>query len=185
MKIYTKTGDKGKTSLLGGTRVSKFDLRIEAYGTIDELNAWIGILHSAPENEMRKQLLEQIQNLLFSAGSHLAAESDNKFPLPPGPDNEEIEHLEQAMDEMEKVLPQLRNFILPGGNMLVAHCHVARTVCRRAERRLTELAENTTVDPLTLMYLNRLSDYLFMLGRMLAFELHVPEIIWKPKANKN
>ena len=181
MKIYTKTGDAGQTSLLGGTRLPKHSLRIEAYGTIDELNAWLGVLHDQPVNEERRPFIEQIQNLLFSLGSLLAADPERNLTLPPGPGLKEVQELENAMDDMETELPPLRNFILPGGHQSVSFCHLARTVCRRAERRVSELYALQPGPDNALIYLNRLSDYLFMLGRKMADELGAEEIKWVAK----
>lgn len=180
MKIYTKTGDKGTTSLLGGTRVSKADLKIDAYGSVDELNAWIGLLRDLPSNHERADLLVAIQNNLFSVGSHLAQEAGNaKFQLPEV-DTLLIGKLESAMDDMNESLPELRNFVLPGGHVDVSYCQVARTVCRRAERKVIALNKQEEVSSVIITLLNRLSDYLFVLGRKLTAELSAEETIWKP-----
>lgn len=180
MKIYTKTGDAGSTALFGGKRVSKSDLRIDAYGTIDELNAWMGLVRDQPTNERRSQLLITIQNNLFVIGSMLAAEPGNSKIKIPVLSASAATDLEKAIDSMEATLPPLRNFVLPGGNYSVSQCHVARTVCRRAERCVVALHQLEPVDPLVLVYLNRLSDYLFVLTRAMAQELHVQETPWKP-----
>ncbi|GAB4041030.1 cob(I)yrinic acid a,c-diamide adenosyltransferase [Spirosoma gilvum] len=182
MKIYTKTGDKGQTGLIGGRRVSKADLRIDAYGTIDELNAWIGLVRDQPVNENRKGLLKEIQDRLFTVGAELATDPEKatKRAIPvivP----EDILALEQAMDGMDAELPELRAFILPGGHQAVSFCHLARTVCRRAERLVIALHEQSPVDEQVLQYINRLSDYLFVLGRKMAQELNAEEVAWKPR----
>lgn len=182
MKIYTKTGDTGTTSLLGGTRVRKSDLRIDAYGTIDELNAYIGLLRDQQVNESRHYLLKEIQDRLFTIGSALAAESDKPQLRHPNLLASDVEVLEKEMDEMNAHLPSLRHFVLPGGHHSVSFAHVARTVCRRAERLCTHLDEHEALDPLILAYLNRLSDYLFVLSRKMSQELGVQEVHWKPRA---
>jgi cob(I)alamin adenosyltransferase len=180
-QIYTKTGDRGKTSLIGGTRVSKHHYRLEAYGTIDELNAHIGMVRAWPADDHTNALLTQIQEQLFMIGAYLATDdniSDLREKLPG--DEKEIEALEREMDEMESHLPPLKNFILPGGHPAVAQCHVVRTVCRRAERRVTQMADNTEVAPWVIRYLNRLSDFFFVLSRHLSFFFKIDEIPWKP-----
>ncbi|MBN8826160.1 MULTISPECIES: cob(I)yrinic acid a,c-diamide adenosyltransferase [unclassified Spirosoma] len=182
MKIYTKTGDKGQTGLIGGRRVSKADLRIDAYGTIDELNAWIGLVRDQPVNESRSTLLKEIQDRLFTMGAELATDPE-KAPRRtiPSITADDIEMLEQAMDTMDTELPELRAFILPGGHQAVSFCHLARTVCRRAERLVITLHEQSPVDERVLQYINRLSDYLFVLGRKMAQELSSDEVVWKPR----
>ena len=178
-KIYTKKGDTGKTSLIGGTRVSKNHVRIEAYGTVDELNSWIGLLRDETD-ETTKEILLKVQNKLFDTGSLLAADPEhNKMKLPQLSEDD-IVLLEKAIDKMNETLPPLKNFLLPGGHVAVSHCHIARCVCRRAERRVTQLSEESTVEPIIIKFLNRLSDYLFVLSRKLAADYHVPEILWKP-----
>jgi len=180
MKIYTKKGDTGTTSLLGGTRVAKHDLRLEAYGTVDELNAHLGMLADQPASADFIASLHAIQHHLFTIGSHLANDPEkSKFVLPPLPETA-VSELETQIDEMEKELPELKNFILPGGHPANSLSHICRTVCRRAERRSSELAQQTTVDPGILRYLNRLSDWLFVLGRVITHQTGSPEIIWKP-----
>lgn len=184
MKIYTKSGDKGKTSLLGGKRVSKHHLRIESYGTVDELNSFIGLVNDQiPESENEiKQELTTIQELLFTIGSSLAADPDNKeFIIKPDIKTEDILHLEQAIDRMTSALPALTHFILPGGHVAISTCHVARTVCRRAERLIVYLSENEPVEPIVIQYLNRLSDYLFTLCRAIGFIYGVEEKRWIPR----
>ena len=182
MKIYTKTGDKGQTGLLGGRRVSKADVRIDAYGTVDELNAWLGLLRDQSINAGRKNFLKEIQDRLFTVGAELAIdpEKDSKRAMPAiAPDD--VTALELAMDAMDAQLPGLRAFILPGGHESVSVCHLARTVCRRAERLVTALNDAAPVDEFVLQYLNRLSDYLFVLSRKMAQELNAEEVVWKPR----
>lgn len=181
MKIYTKTGDKGQTSLIGGTRVSKADLRIDTYGTVDELNCYIGLVRDLNTDEARRALLKEVQDRLFTIGSNLAAEPEQQKKVIPDLTNEDIGLLEQAMDEMDAALPPLRHFVLPGGHSSVSFCHVARTVCRRAERLVIALAEQTEVHPMIVPYLNRLSDYLFVLSRKIAHELGIEEVKWLPR----
>lgn len=181
MKIYTKTGDKGETSLLGGTRVSKAHHRINAYGTIDELNSYIGLLRDQQVNLERKDLLKQVQDILFTIGSSLAADPEKTAVKKPDVLPQDIQDLEKEIDIMEESLPELRSFILPGGHTSVSFCHIARTVCRRAEREVIALTEISKVDEPVVMYLNRLSDYLFVLARKMARELNAEEIVWKPR----
>lgn len=181
MKIYTKTGDEGTTSLFGGKRVSKADLRIDAYGTIDELNSWIGVMRDQPVNQSRLELLAEIQDRLFTIGSILATEPDNKKVKIPALVETDIELLEKQMDVMDAQLPAMRHFVLPGGHSSVSFGQVARTVCRRAERLVIALNQIEKVDPLVIKYLNRLSDFLFMLCRSMAFELKAPETPWQPR----
>lgn len=181
MKIYTKTGDKGQTSLLGGTRISKADSRIEAYGTIDELNSYIGLVRDQAVNESRKDILKEIQDRLFTIGSHLAVDRTKTTKKVPDLLLSDVELLEKEMDSMDVTLPELRFFVLPGGHQAVSFCHVARTVCRRAERLVVAFAEEVEVEEIIITYLNRLSDYLFVLSRKMAHELQVEEISWKPR----
>jgi cob(I)alamin adenosyltransferase len=180
MKIYTKTGDQGTTSLFGGKRVSKADLRIDAYGTVDELNSFMGLIRDQDVNQKRKDVLVKIQNTLFIIGSTLATEPGNTKAKIPSLQEADIVLLEKEIDAMDETLPPLRFFILPGGHPSVSFCHVARTVCRRAERLTMALHEQEPTDPLVIKYLNRLSDYLFMLSRKMTNELGVEEIAWKP-----
>lgn len=181
MKIYTKTGDKGETSLIGGTRVPKNHIRIETYGTIDELNSWIGLVRDQKINESYISLLLEIQDRLFTIGSLLASDRENpKMKLPEISEND-ILLLEKAIDEMDNVLEPMKSFVLPGGHTTLSYCHIARCVCRRAERLSVSLAENEKVNELIIKYLNRLSDYLFTLSRKLAQDLGVIEHPWKPK----
>ncbi|WP_209330580.1 cob(I)yrinic acid a,c-diamide adenosyltransferase [Lunatimonas salinarum] len=181
MKIYTKTGDSGDTSLLGGKRVSKSHLRIDAYGTVDELNAFLGLLKDQPVNQNRADFLKAIQDRLFTIGATLATQEDSKQVKKPDLEASDVLSLELEIDQMESSLEPLKNFILPGGHTSVSFAHLARTVCRRAERRVIELHTETPVDNLILQYLNRLSDYLFVLGRMMAKELKIQETIWAPR----
>lgn len=178
MKIYTKTGDKGKTSLLGGTRVAKYHLRIEAYGTVDELNAQIGVLRSCDIDKNTRDVLIKVQTHLFTSGSQLANESGNKRIKIPHLKEEAVTFLEEEIDRMDAALPPMRNFVLPGGHPAVAAAHVARCVCRRAERNVLHLKdENEVPDPIP-VYLNRLSDFLFVLSRKLSQDLGCKEIPW-------
>jgi cob(I)alamin adenosyltransferase len=179
MKIYTKTGDKGKTSLFGGTRVYKSHLRIEAYGTIDELNANIGLLKDHVANEFVSEILYKVQERLFVLGAILATDPAKAGVELPAFKKEDIRDLEIEIDKMEENLSPLRNFIIPGGHPVVSLAHIARTVCRRAERSMVLLSENAPVDGILLEYVNRLSDFLFVMGRFLAKELNVNEITWK------
>jgi len=181
MKIYTKTGDKGYTSLIGGTRVPKHDLRIESYGTVDELNSYIGLIRDQEIGDHDKEILKQIQDILFTIGSSLAADPDRSKMIIPDLYAEDIELLEQEMDTMNEQLPELKHFILPGGSNAISFCHIARCVCRRAERLTVHLAETSTVDEKVNIYLNRLSDYLFTLARKVGNEHKIPENKWLPR----
>ena len=179
-KVYTKTGDDRTTGLVGGNRVKKYDARLEAYGTVDELNAAIGLLRSLDIGEIEKDFLVKIQNKLFNIGSRLASdEKGEEFTSDLVIKEEHIIGLEKAMDEYEEHLPPLSDFVLPGGEMSVAQCHVARTICRRAERRILEFAENNNVQPEIIKYINRLSDYFFVLSRKLTYDKNVEERKWK------
>jgi cob(I)alamin adenosyltransferase len=179
-KIYTKTGDDGSTGLVGGTRVKKYDVRLEAYGTVDELNAVIGVIRSYNLPENVAEILVEIQNKLFNIGSRLATdEKGEEFTQKLSITEKHISFLEKAIDEMEEELPELTHFILPGGDLAAAQCHVARTVCRRAERRILEFAENQKVQTEILKYINRLSDYLFVLARKLSASSGIEEKPWK------
>ncbi len=181
MKIYTRTGDKGQTSLLGGKRVSKSDLQIEAYGNTDELNAYIGLLRDQKENIPRAGYLAEIQSHLFTIGSHLAIEPGKSFDYIPEIKESFIESLEKSIDQMNENLPEMKNFVLPGGHPLVSWCHIARCVCRRAERSVIALSGKQQIDEIIIRYLNRLSDYLFVLSRKIANDLNVKEVPWKPR----
>jgi cob(I)alamin adenosyltransferase len=181
MKIYTKTGDKGQTSLVGGTRVSKTELRIEAYGTVDELNSYVGLVRDQAVNDSRKDILKEIQDRLFTIGSILASEPEQTKKRIPDLHESDIELLEKEMDRMDESLEPMRFFILPGGHQSVSFGHLARTVCRRAERIVLRLSEESEVNDLVVRYLNRLSDYLFVLCRMMIKDLNIEEISWKPR----
>ncbi len=178
-KVYTKTGDNGTTGLVGGNRVKKYDLRLEAYGTIDELNASIGFLRSLAISEEINNQLIQIQNKLFNIGSRLASdEKGDAFTSDLKITDSSIKQLEDAIDTYEKELPKLTGFVLPGGEISVAQCHIARTICRRAERRIVELADTGNVQPEIQKYINRLSDFLFVLARKIATDKNLKETIW-------
>lgn len=183
LKIYTKTGDAGHTSLIGGTKVPKSHLRIESYGTVDELNSYIGLCNDHITDTAVNSMLKEIQDRLFTIGSSLACDPD-KEPAMKIPDlkDSDVALLEQTIDKMNEVLPAMKSFILPGGHPAVSHLHVARCVCRRAERNCVYLKENQLfVDDLVLKYLNRLSDYLFVLARYVGHQLNAQEIPWKPR----
>lgn len=181
MKIYTKKGDEGQTSLIGGTRVPKHHVRIEAYGTVDELNSWIGYLRDQGISSGHIALMLEIQDRLFTIGSLLASESEAAKMKLPSLRESDVTALEEAMDALDGTLPEMRSFVLPGGHPVVSICHITRTVCRRAERNCVLLSEQGHVDPLVLKYLNRLSDYLFVLARKLAVENNAEETPWKPR----
>jgi cob(I)alamin adenosyltransferase len=187
MKIYTKTGDQGTTALFGGTRVPKHHIRIQSYGTVDELNSWIGLLRDQGIENRHREFLLAIQDKLFTAGSMLATETESpgdkgrKVRIQiPQVIAEDVTALEVEMDRLDADLPPMTNFILPGGHPVVSYCHIARTVCRRAERMTTLLNEQSPISEILLIYLNRLSDYLFILGRKLSSELKADEIKWIP-----
>ena len=188
MKIYTKTGDKGTTALFGGTRVPKHHIRIESYGTVDELNSHLGLIRDQDINLHYKKIITHIQDRLFTVGAILATDPDKSI-LKNGKErlnipkisNKDIEELEIEMDTMNHTLPAMTHFVLPGGHQTVSFCHIARCVCRRAERLATALNEITPVDSFTLIYLNRLSDYLFVLARKLSKDLKANEIKWIPE----
>ena len=188
MKIYTKTGDKGTTALFGGTRVSKHHIRIDSYGTIDELNAWLGLIRDQEIASHSKKLLAVIQDKLFTIGAILATDPE-KALLKSGKERlnipkinaSDIELLEKEMDAMSESLPPMTHFILPGGHTTVSYCHIARTVCRRAERMATLLFEKEPFEENVLSYINRLSDYLFVLARKLSKDLKADEIKWIPE----
>ncbi len=181
MKIYTKTGDKGQTSLIGGTRVPKQHVRIEAYGTVDELNSWIGLIRDQPAAAHSSKILIEIQDRLFTIGSSLAADPEKSKMKIPDLKEEDVLLLEQEMDKMNESLPEMKSFVLPGGHTAVSYCHIARCVCRRAERATLRLSETGFVADLVIKYLNRLSDYLFVLSRLFSQELKATEIPWKPR----
>lgn len=183
MKIYTKVGDGGKTSLIGGTKVAKNHIRIESYGTVDELNSYLGLCADQLPFEDVQATIKEIQDRLFTIGSSLACDPD-KEPLMKMPDllESDIQFLEQEIDRMNEVLPPMKFFIIPGGHVAVSSLHVARCVCRRAERACVALQQNDLfIDPLVIRYLNRLSDYIFVLGRYAGKLLDVPEHPWRPR----
>jgi cob(I)alamin adenosyltransferase len=180
MKIYTKTGDDGMTSLYGGTRLPKHDIRIEAYGTVDELNSWLGLIRDELSLGSQYHALKEIQDRLFTIGAHLASDPDKQMPKP-DISMHDIDFLEKGIDEMSEKLPPLRHFVLPGGHRRVSETHIARTVCRRAERRVTALNSVYSIEPLIVTYLNRLSDYLFVLSRWIAKEVDADEVKWIPR----
>lgn len=183
LKIYTKTGDKGKTSLIGGTKVSKAHVRIDTYGTVDELNSWLGLVNDHMILPKVKTLLKEIQDRLFTVGASLACDPEKEMKMSiPDLHAEDVKLLEDAIDEMNAALPEMKFFVLPGGHVAVSNCHIARCVCRRAERLCVSMQEQEMfVEPLVLQYLNRLSDYLFVLARYAGQQLQVPEIPWKPR----
>ncbi|MEI9942742.1 MAG: cob(I)yrinic acid a,c-diamide adenosyltransferase [Chitinophagaceae bacterium] len=182
-KIYTKTGDKGTTSLIGGTKVPKSHLRIEAYGTTDELNSYIGLCKDLLTDAHSKKILQEIQDRLFTIGSSLACDpaKEPKMKIP-DLEEEDITLLEKEIDTMNEAIPPMKSFILPGGHATVSHLHIARCICRRAERCCVRLElEKEEIEPIVIKYLNRLSDYLFVLARYTAHQLKAEEIPWKPR----
>ena len=180
MKIYTKRGDAGETSLIGGDRVPKHHIRIESYGTVDELNSYLGILRSFVTDAKNTAVLSEIQDRLFTVGSLLASAPGSKMIVPDLHESDCIA-LEEAIDFMNEELPELRSFVLPAGSAEIAHCHVARCICRRAERLTVHLNDIEGIEPLIIQYLNRLSDYLFVLGRYTGLKQGVQEVNWKPR----
>ena len=181
MKVYTKKGDDGSTGLIGGTRVTKDDVRIEAYGTVDELNSWIGLVRDQAALAEYKSELIAIQETLFTIGSHLAADPEKNQMQLPGINKSAITTLENSIDIMEEKLEPMKNFILPGGNKYVSKIHITRCVCRRAERRVISLSKKALIDPILVHYLNRLSDYLFVLSRRINLTEKGEETPWKPR----
>lgn len=188
MKVYTKTGDKGTTALFGGSRVPKDHIRIESYGTVDELNSYIGLIRDQEFNSHYKDILIEIQDRLFTVGAILATppekevlKNGEKRLQNLGIVESDIELLENEIDTMEAALPQMTHFVLPGGHTTVSYCHVARCVCRRAERLAVHLSHNEPVADIALKYLNRLSDYLFVLARKLSHDLNAEEVKWIPR----
>lgn len=181
-KIYTRTGDAGNTGLIGGNKVPKNDLRIETYGTVDELNAWMGMMNDQLNNPEFKNELKEIQDRLFTIGSLLATdhEKETKMQLP-DLHNGDVSFLENRIDAMTAQLPEMKSFILPGGHPVVSSIHIGRCVCRRAERLVVALQQEVPVEPLIIQYLNRLSDYLFTLARFAGMQLGAEEIPWKPR----
>lgn len=182
MKVYTKTGDDGTTQLLGGTRVAKDDARLCAYGAVDELNAWVGHLALQPGAETHAAFLQAVQHHLFTIGSHLANDptANKQFPLPELPEAA-ILALEESIDALDTELPPLKNFVLPGGHPANTTAHLARTVCRRAERNVIALRHHAPVEPRIVVYLNRLSDWCFVFARFLSLRNGAPETPWKPR----
>lgn len=178
MKIYSLTGDDGSTSLAGGKRVKKHSLRIESYGSIDELIAWIGLLRDHKENMHRRDILIYIQSQLMSCAVALASDCESSKAKVVLPEPDCLSVLENEIDKMEETLPLLRDFILPGGAILISYCHIARCVCRRAERAVVRLDEAEKTLPIIIKFLNRLSDYLFVLSRKITSELDVHEVKW-------
>jgi cob(I)alamin adenosyltransferase len=188
MKIYTKTGDKGTTALFGGTRVPKDHIRIESYGTVDELNSYIGLIRDQEINNHYKNILIEIQDRLFTVGAILATPPEKEVKKNGelrlqklGITESDIELLENEIDTMEEALPPMTHFVLPGGHTTVSYCHIARCVCRRAERLAVHLDHNEPVSEIVVMYLNRLSDYLFVLARKLSNDLNAEEVKWIPR----
>ncbi len=181
MKIYTKTGDLGETGLYGGRRVSKSDLRLEAYGTIDELNSYLGLIRSLGIQPHQQNLIIDVQTELFTVGAHMAADDKRSGLLLPEFNENLVGDLEVAIDEMNEPMPEQKHFILPGGNIIISHIHVCRAVCRRTERRIVTLNLQSEIHPHTIKLLNRLSDYLFMLARKTGFDNGVKEQAWIPK----
>jgi cob(I)alamin adenosyltransferase len=180
MKIYTKTGDDGTTGLIGGMRVPKYHVRVESYGNVDELNSAIGIVRSTTSDAQILESLALIQDRLFTVGSYLAAAPGNIMVLPQLQE-EDISMMEKEIDRMTAMLPELKNFILPGGSTPGSYAHLARCICRRAERWVVHLVETETIDPLVIHFLNRLSDYLFTLARFLDMQNGGVEIAWRPR----
>lgn len=181
MKVYTKTGDGGETSLFGGKRVPKDHLRIECYGTTDELLSWIGLIRDQEMDENSQNTLKEIQDRLFTIGAELAADPDKPKLKKPDLLESDVDFLEKEMDKMDEPLSPMTHFVLPGGHTTVSYCHIARTVCRRAERLCIALNREEKIAPLIIQYLNRLSDYLFILSRFLSEKLGANEIPWKPR----
>ena len=182
MKIYTKTGDDGTTALFGGTRVPKHHIRIESYGTVDELNSYIGLIRHRDLDEHSKEILAEIQDRLFTIGSILASDPTKKNLKTPDILEADIDLLEKEIDLMNETLPEMRSFVLPGGNDTNGFCHIARCVCRRAERLVVLLNEKEPIIPLAIKYLNRLSDYLFVLSRKITRDQGLDEVPWKPRS---
>ncbi|WP_418263524.1 cob(I)yrinic acid a,c-diamide adenosyltransferase [Flavobacterium faecale] len=188
MKIYTKTGDKGTTALFGGTRVPKDHIRIDSYGTVDELNSYIGLIRDQEIEAHYKKILIEIQDRLFTVGAILATPPEKELLKNGQPrlknlgiSESDIQLLENEIDNMELDLPPMTHFVLPGGHTTVSYCHIARCVCRRAERLAVHLDHEEPIEELTIQYLNRLSDYLFVLARKLTFDLHAEEVKWIPR----
>ncbi len=181
MKIYTRKGDGGTTQLIGGTRIPKHSIRIESYGSVDELNSYLGLIRDQSIDLIYIQQIITIQDRLFTIGSHLASDPNKSTMKLPEIKSDDIKLMEKWIDEMDASLPPMKSFILPGGHTSVSFCHIARCVCRRAERMTNHLHEEENVDLVILKYLNRLSDYLFVLSRKLTQDLGAPEQPWLPK----
>jgi cob(I)alamin adenosyltransferase len=183
MKIYTKTGDAGKSALIGGTRLPKDHIRFETYGTVDELNSWIGMVRDTMLEQDKIDLLKEVQDRLFTIGSSLACDPDKDISLKiPDLLESDVEFLEKSMDAINETIPPMRFFILPGGHPTISQLHVARCVCRRAERLCVHMQQiDEFIEPLVIKYINRLSDYLFCLARHMHHTLNVDEIAWKPR----
>lgn len=181
MKVYTKKGDKGTTQLIGGSRVPKSSMQIEAYGTVDELNSYIGLIRDQKIDQKHIDRLLEIQDRLFTMGSLLAVDQSGTKMQLPQLNEADVENLEKWIDDMEEGLEPMKSFVLPGGNSTVSYTHIARCVCRRVERITVDLSASIEVDSVILRYLNRLSDYLFVLSRALTKELNATEIPWKPR----
>lgn len=179
MKIYTKRGDQGETSLIGGSRVPKFNDKVEAYGTIDEIKSYLGLIRDLSEDKDVKYWILVIQERLFVAESRVASDSEKALSKMPDLKEEDVEYLESLIDQMNEKLPALTNFILPGGQLLSSHAHIARTICRRAERMTLKAYPDNNADNLVIKYLNRLSDFLFVLARKFAHDLGKGDVIWK------
>ena len=179
MKIYTKKGDSGSTQLLGGTIVKKNHIRLECYGTIDELNAFVGNIYDDIENKSHKKFLYKIQNQLFNLGSCIAYDGKKSTLNLPNISENDVSLIESEIDKIDNKLPVLKNFILPSGHTIASKCHIARTVCRRAERNLIAIEQNESINHLHLIYLNRLSDYLFVLARSILMENDIPAVEWQ------
>lgn len=180
-KIYTKTGDAGETSLIGGVRVHKSHLRIESYGTVDELNSYLGLIKDQIEIPKAKEIIYEIQDRLFTIGAVLASDPEKSKMKIPDLHESDLLLLESEMDAMDASLPMLKNFVLPGGHTVASHCHVARCICRRAERVVVHLSLESEVPDIIVRYLNRLSDYLFMLSRYIVHQTGSEEILWRPR----
>jgi cob(I)alamin adenosyltransferase len=181
MKVYTKTGDDGTTGLFGGARIPKHHIRIESYGTVDELNSYIGLLRHRDIDPTSQEVLAEIQDRLFTIGSVLASDPSKENLKTPDVQESDIAVLEIEIDRMNESLPEMRSFVLPGGNDTVGFCHIARCVCRRAERLTVLLNEKEPISPIVIKYLNRLSDYLFVLSRKLTVDDGLEETPWKPR----
>ncbi|MBA2423556.1 MAG: cob(I)yrinic acid a,c-diamide adenosyltransferase [Chitinophagales bacterium] len=181
MKIYTRKGDSGTTQLIGGARVPKHHIRINAYGNVDELNSWIGFVRDQALAAGTKEILVEIQDRLFTIGSLLATDPEHSRMQLPDLHEHDVELLEKEIDRLNEPLPEMRSFILPGGNAANSICHIARCVCRKTERLVTELHDHSPVDPIIIKYLNRLSDYLFILARKISYDTLSEEVPWKPR----